>query len=254
MALRTMSPFCRLALIAATLSLAGCGSSALAPDLAGARDGALGDVGSTIDVPATKDADGDGSTMGGGDAEDGGRFTDAAIGEGGAPAVDASSLNEKMLLGYQGWFLCPGDGSSVNGWTHWFRNGSPTAANLNVDFWPDTSELAPDELFATSLTYAGGATAMLYSAFREKTVVRQHRAGRHGEPVDRLRHRLRVVGREHDERRADRQHQRQRLRVRQLHGGHRLSGSVEPSASALSSRCRSANTASSGARFSGGRR
>ena len=159
------------ALIAGTLSLVGCGSSALAPAPAGARDGApgdvIGDLGSTRDVVGAKDVDG--SSIGNDD--DAGRLTDAAD-TGGTDVVDASSLNEKMLLGYQGWFLCPGDGSSVNGWTHWFRNGSPTVANLNVDFWPDTSELAPDELFATSLTYAGGATAMLYSAFREKTVVR----------------------------------------------------------------------------------
>jgi hypothetical protein len=47
--------------------------------------------------------------------------------------VGATTLDHKMLFGYQGWFLCPGDGSPVNGWTHWFRDGVPTARNLGVD-------------------------------------------------------------------------------------------------------------------------
>ena len=97
-------------------------------------------------------------------------------GTAGAPAppavVDATSLERKMLFGYQGWFLGPGDGSPVNGWTHWFRNGAPTAANLTIDLWPDTSELGADELFATDLAYADGSVARLYSAYNAKTVAR----------------------------------------------------------------------------------
>jgi hypothetical protein len=41
-----------------------------------------------------------------------------------------------------------------------------------VDLWPDISELDADELFPTSLTYSNGATAKLYSAYRQKTVLR----------------------------------------------------------------------------------
>ena len=90
-----------------------------------------------------------------------------------APAVvDATTLDHKMLFGYQGWFLCAGDGSPVNGWTHWFRDGAPTAANLTVDLWPDTSELAADELHPTGLAYADGSAAQLYSAYDAKTVAR----------------------------------------------------------------------------------
>jgi hypothetical protein len=77
-----------------------------------------------------------------------------------------------MLFGYQGWFLCPGDGSPVNGWRHWFRNDAPTAANLTIDLWPDTSELGADELCATDLAYADGSVARLYSAYNGKTVAR----------------------------------------------------------------------------------
>jgi len=62
-------------------------------------------------------------------------------------------MDHKLLMGYQGWFACAGDGSPPNSWIHWFRNNSPTATNATVDLWPDTSELDPDELFATSLTF-----------------------------------------------------------------------------------------------------
>jgi hypothetical protein len=55
---------------------------------------------------------------------------------------------------------------------HWFKNNTPTAANANFDLWPDTSELDADELFSTSMTYSDGTPAKLYSAYKQKTVVR----------------------------------------------------------------------------------
>jgi len=89
-----------------------------------------------------------------------------------AAAVDPSTMNRKLLMGYQGWFAAPGDGSAMNRWVHWFGNNTPDAANANFDFWPDTSELDADELFDTSMTYSNGTTAKLYSAYKQKTVVR----------------------------------------------------------------------------------
>ncbi|HWI58290.1 MAG TPA: glycoside hydrolase family 71/99-like protein, partial [Bacillota bacterium] len=86
--------------------------------------------------------------------------------------VDASTMNHKLLMGYQGWFSAPGDGSAQNSWVHWFGNNTPTAENANFDFWPDTSELDADELFSTSMTYSNGTPAKLYSAYKQKTVVR----------------------------------------------------------------------------------
>jgi hypothetical protein len=87
--------------------------------------------------------------------------------------VDASTMNHKLLMGYQGWFSCPNDGSALDFWWHWSRdNDSPTATNANMDFMPDDSELAPDELFATSLTYSNGTPVSLYSAAVQATVSR----------------------------------------------------------------------------------
>jgi len=84
-------------------------------------------------------------------------------------------MNHKLLLGYQGWFACPGDGSPVNGWVHWFRRNVPVATNATVDFWPDISELPADELFPTQLKMPDGSPAKVYSAFNQKTVLRHFR-------------------------------------------------------------------------------
>lgn len=85
--------------------------------------------------------------------------------------VDASTMNHKLLMGYQGWFSCPNDGSN-SGWFHWFRNNIPNAANFRVDMWPDASELTQDEKCPTDMKYPNGETAYLYSAYNPKTVMR----------------------------------------------------------------------------------
>jgi hypothetical protein len=89
-----------------------------------------------------------------------------------APEIDAATMTGKLLMGYQGWFGCPGDGSASSGWIHWFRSQNPVAADATVDFWPDVSELDSDELFTTSMTYPSGAPAKLYSAYKARTVMR----------------------------------------------------------------------------------
>ena len=86
--------------------------------------------------------------------------------------VDASTMEKKLLMGYQGWFSCPGDGSRVNGYFHWFKNNTPDAANFRVDMWPDASELTPDERCQTNMKYPNGQPAYLYSAYNPKTVTR----------------------------------------------------------------------------------
>ena len=92
-----------------------------------------------------------------------------------ARAVDASTMNHKLLMGYQGWFACPGDGSLPNHWVHWFRKNNPVATNATVDLWPDVSELDAEELFPTDMKLPDGSTAKAYSAFTKKTVVRHFR-------------------------------------------------------------------------------
>jgi hypothetical protein len=93
-----------------------------------------------------------------------------------ASGVDATTLDRKLLFGYQGWFACPGDGSPLAAWEHWFRRGQPaSAATLRIDMWPDVSELGPDERCPTPLTLPDGRHADVYSAYNARTVQRHFR-------------------------------------------------------------------------------
>ncbi len=87
--------------------------------------------------------------------------------------IDASTLNNKVMAGYQGWFAAEGDGSGV-GWRHWGRGSgtSPGPDAVTIDYWPDMREFDADELFNTNFTYPDGTNASLYSAYTPKTVDR----------------------------------------------------------------------------------
>ena len=89
-----------------------------------------------------------------------------------APPVDASTLTGKMVLGYQGWFIAPGDGSLVNAWSHWFRGNVADASHATTDLWPDMTELGPTERFDTLMTLPDGSPAQAYSAQVPATVDR----------------------------------------------------------------------------------
>ena len=90
--------------------------------------------------------------------------------------IDNSTLTGKVMVGYQGWFNCPGDGSNF-GWKHWSRNRNKLFApgNITIDIWPDVSELDDDELFATGFKNADGSMAKVFSSANRKTVLRHFR-------------------------------------------------------------------------------
>ncbi|HEX8913552.1 MAG TPA: glycoside hydrolase family 71/99-like protein [Humisphaera sp.] len=91
-----------------------------------------------------------------------------------APApVDASTLHRKVMVGYQGWFRCPGDPAG-NRWLHWSRNGKRIAPEtLTFEMWPDLTGFADDEKFpAGGFTYPDGSQAFLFSSAHPKTVRR----------------------------------------------------------------------------------
>ena len=57
--------------------------------------------------------------------------------------VDATTLDGKVLCGYQGWFNTPGDGTNF-GFTHWGQGlDRPDGGRFTVDMWPDVSEYDP---------------------------------------------------------------------------------------------------------------
>ena len=86
----------------------------------------------------------------------------------GAGAVDPSTLESKVLLGYQGWFTCPQDGTA---WSHWSR-GVPAAETLSIDLYPDLRELDPDERCEIPGMSIAGKPASLFSSRNAKTVSR----------------------------------------------------------------------------------
>ena len=88
--------------------------------------------------------------------------------------IDPSTLTGKLVMGYQGWFTCPGDGSQINGYSHWIKDGygAINLESFRVDMWPDTSELTAPERCPTDLVYADGSPAYLYSAANDTTVLR----------------------------------------------------------------------------------
>ena len=89
-----------------------------------------------------------------------------------AADVDPSSIDKKVLLGYQGWFACASD--DAGRWVHWFR-GVPTLDALTVDMYPDLSELEPDEQCPVPNMTIGDKPAYLFSSRNAKTVNRHFR-------------------------------------------------------------------------------
>jgi uncharacterized protein (TIGR03437 family) len=96
-----------------------------------------------------------------------------------AQALDASTLKWKVLLGYQGWFRCPGGGTSGTNWSHWTSSGAPTAASISIDMYPDLREFESGEACQIPNMTVTGAPAYLFSAGNSKTVARHFRWMRH---------------------------------------------------------------------------
>lgn len=84
--------------------------------------------------------------------------------------VDTSTLYNKIMCGYQGWFMAEGDGYGM-GFTHW-GGVDRNPPRCTVDFWPDLSEYDPDELFPTNYRHKDGSMAYVFSSTVKKTVLR----------------------------------------------------------------------------------
>jgi hypothetical protein len=86
--------------------------------------------------------------------------------------VDATTLDGKVLCGYQGWFNTPGDGTDF-GFTHWGQGlQRPDGGRFTVDMWPDLAEYDPKDLCEVpGLKMPDGSPARLYSAFRKGPVL-----------------------------------------------------------------------------------
>ena len=87
-----------------------------------------------------------------------------------AQIADSSTLDGKIICGYQGWFGCPGDGNDPSiAWQHWSRAIVAIGPGLyNTDMWPDTSEYDPAELYEVpNTTLKSGAKGFLFSSSKQ---------------------------------------------------------------------------------------
>ena len=85
--------------------------------------------------------------------------------------VDATTLDGKVLCGYQGWFNTPCD-SEPFGFSHWGRGLEGGNGSFVVDMWPDVAEYDPEDLCEVpGLKMPDGSPARLYSAFRKGPVL-----------------------------------------------------------------------------------
>ena len=87
--------------------------------------------------------------------------------------VDTSTLRHKVMVGYQGWFRCPGDGTD-DGWKHWSRDRRRIAPDtLTFEMWPDMTDFGDDEKYAApGFTHPDGSAAHLFSSAHPTTVER----------------------------------------------------------------------------------
>lgn len=86
--------------------------------------------------------------------------------------VDTSTLSNKVVCGYQGWFNAEGDGAE-RAWVHWTKRQGPMGpGNAKVDMWPDVSELGKEERFPTEFKRADGSVAEIFSSYKKETVLR----------------------------------------------------------------------------------
>ena len=97
---------------------------------------------------------------------------DLGVADSGPRVPDPSTLVGKVMFGYQGWFSCPGVGSPVDSWMHWFKGQTPTADSATVDMLPDVSELGAGERCPTQMTLASGKAVEVYSSHNPATVMR----------------------------------------------------------------------------------
>jgi hypothetical protein len=84
----------------------------------------------------------------------------------------ADGLDGRLIVGYQGWFGCPGDFEGNRGWQHWFH-GEPSPQSLTVDQLPALDDFPKQELCDTGLKRADGRPLYVFSS-QNRNIVDQH--------------------------------------------------------------------------------
>ena len=106
----------------------------------------------------------------------------------GTQKVNATTLNGKVICGYQGWFRSPGDPEG-GGWVHYYRGQDLT--DPTVEMWPVMDEYSYEERYPVpGWTLKDSKPATLFSSANKKTVLRHFQwmqaYGIHGVAVQRF--------------------------------------------------------------------
>ena len=97
------------------------------------------------------------------------------------PGVTTSRLlvptpfDGRAVIGFQGWFGCPGDLPGNDAWVHWF-NGTPSAKTMLTDMLPDTSMFPPSSLCKTGLVSPTGLEVTVFTDADPSAVLAQFKA------------------------------------------------------------------------------
>lgn len=89
-------------------------------------------------------------------------------------AEDTSTLEGKVVCGYQGWFRAEGDGTGL-GWVHFGQGQRFRPGHCTFDVWPDLTGFWASERFATPFRFSDGRVAELFSSVHPDTVRRHFR-------------------------------------------------------------------------------
>jgi hypothetical protein len=79
-------------------------------------------------------------------------------------AVASDGLNQKLIVGYQGWFGCPGDFGKNGDFQHWFVGGVPDADHLAVDLLPDIGDIPESARCQTNMHLSDGTVVPVFSS------------------------------------------------------------------------------------------
>jgi hypothetical protein len=82
-----------------------------------------------------------------------------------------SGVAGRLIVGYQGWFGCPGDFRANREWQHWFA-GAPDRRTLTVDMLPSVAAYEPQDLCDTGVKARDGGTLKLFSSQNPRIVMK----------------------------------------------------------------------------------
>jgi hypothetical protein len=86
----------------------------------------------------------------------------------------AQGLSGRLIVGYQGWFGCPGDFEGSQAWEHWSIRGLQQPDGLTVDLLPATAGMKEQDLCDTGLPRADGRGTIRLFSSQTPAVVLSH--------------------------------------------------------------------------------